>query len=321
MSDGKTNPETEVDTPQLSMLDVLLGSDPKTDTTPEQTSMEESEDEAEVEELSAEAESEEASDNEVEEEEVVEETPSSYTVKVGGDEFEVSLDELRNGYQRQSDYTRKSQSLAEQRKTYESNLSAVQQERSQYAQVLENASQFQNMELEKYNQVDWKELKESDPMEYMDKRMEFQDAKDKMQQVEHEKHRVQQQQQAEYAEHIKKHVASEADKLTQTLPEYSDPALQAQLREYAMKDLGFSKEDVDGITDHRVVLVLYKSMLQDKAAKGTSKKAIKNVPKVVKSGTPESKTQKTRKASQAKRDRLKKTGHARDAADVFLDFV
>jgi hypothetical protein len=62
-------------------------------------------------------------------------------------------------------------------------------------------------------------------------------------------------------------------------------------------------------------------MLQDKAAKGTSKKAIKNVPKVVKSGTPESKTQKTRKASQAKRDRLKKTGHARDAADVFLDFV
>ena len=323
MSDGKTNPVTEVDTPQLSMLDVLIGSDPKEDTNPEQTSVEASEDEAEaeVEELSAEAESEEVSDNEVEEEEVVEETPSSYTVKVDGDEFEGSLDELRNGYQRQSDYTRKSQSLAEQRKAYESNLSAVQQERSQYAQVLENASQFQNMELEKYNQVDWKELKDSDPMEYMEKRMEFQDAKDKMQQVEHERHRVQQQQQAEYAQHIKKHVADESDKLKQAMPEYADPAMQAQLREYAMKDLGFSKEDVDGITDHRVVLVLYKSMLQDKAAKGTSKKATKNVPKVVKSGTPESKTQRTRKASQAKRDRLKKTGHARDAANVFLDFV
>jgi hypothetical protein len=37
-------------------------------------------------------------------------------VKVDGEEREVSLDELRDGYQRQSDYTRKTQDLAAERK-------------------------------------------------------------------------------------------------------------------------------------------------------------------------------------------------------------
>lgn len=38
-----------------------------------------------------------------------------YTVKSGGKEQEVTLDELLNGYQRQSDYTRKTQELAAER--------------------------------------------------------------------------------------------------------------------------------------------------------------------------------------------------------------
>ena len=40
----------------------------------------------------------------------------SYTVKVDGDEQQVSLNELRDGYQRQADYTRKTQELASERK-------------------------------------------------------------------------------------------------------------------------------------------------------------------------------------------------------------
>ena len=43
-------------------------------------------------------------------------TGEAYTVKVDGEEREVSLNELRDGYQRQSDYTRKTQDLAAERK-------------------------------------------------------------------------------------------------------------------------------------------------------------------------------------------------------------
>ena len=43
----------------------------------------------------------------------------SYTVKVDGSAAQVSLDELRDGYQRQSDYTRKTQELASERQRLE----------------------------------------------------------------------------------------------------------------------------------------------------------------------------------------------------------
>ena len=50
---------------------------------------------------------------------VSEEPAGSYTVKVDGSEEQVSLEELRDGYQRQSDYTRKTQELASERKRLE----------------------------------------------------------------------------------------------------------------------------------------------------------------------------------------------------------
>jgi len=42
-----------------------------------------------------------------------------YKAKVGGEEIEVELDELINGYQRTADYSKKTQALAEQRRAVE----------------------------------------------------------------------------------------------------------------------------------------------------------------------------------------------------------
>ncbi len=39
----------------------------------------------------------------------------TYTIKIGGEEQAVSLEELQNGYQRQADYTRKTQELSRER--------------------------------------------------------------------------------------------------------------------------------------------------------------------------------------------------------------
>ena len=77
----------------------------------------ETEEDSVEEEATEEVEETEETDEEVEVEEEVE--PETYKVKVNGEEFEVDIDELKAGYQRQSDYTRKSQELAEQRKQTE----------------------------------------------------------------------------------------------------------------------------------------------------------------------------------------------------------
>tara|TARA_R100001369_G_scaffold13114_1_gene27326 strand:- start:1192 stop:2190 length:999 start_codon:yes stop_codon:yes gene_type:complete len=331
MSEAQTNPQGEVTEPQLNMFDVMFGSEETTN--PEQTieepvstdseEFEVSEDASYNEEETEEVEATEEYDDaeyEVDDEEPQTATKNAYTVKVDGSEYEVTLDELRDGYQRQSDYTRKSQSLAEQRKAYEANLQSVQNERQQYAQVLEHMSSNQNLELQRFEKVDWKELKDSDPMEYMEKRLEYQEAKDNISQLSNERARVQQQTQSEMTQALQDKVQVEAEMLSKALPEYANPDsnLRDSVRGYALS-LGFPEQEINSITDHRVVLVLHKAMLQDQASKGIKK--VKTAPKLVKAGTTQTKGQRSKKSTQIKRDRLLKTGHPRDAANVFLDLI
>ena len=335
MSEGQTNPQAEVEQPepQMNMFDVMFGSEESTN--PEQASEPSQVQQEEVEEapVEAQAEAEVEADvpeeveeqYEVEEAEVAQETKEVdpvYRVKVDGEEFEVSLDELRDGYQRQSDYTRKSQSLAEQRKAYEANLQAVQSEREQYGRVLENVSDMQDMEVARFDKVDWQSLKDSDPVEYMEKRLELQEAKEKSTQIKTEKERVLNQTRVEHQQRLADVMQHETAKLREALPEYADDntGLKQKIRNYAL-ELGFSNQDVSSITDHRVVLVLHKAMLQDQAKKGAIKKVSKKVPRVMKPGTPESKTQRNSRTLKGKRQRLQKSGHPRDAANVFLDMI
>lgn len=328
MEEKETNPSQEVaGSKQLEMYDVMFGSQ---GTNPEQASNEQptEEEESLVDNFvadQAEPEEdyvEEVEEVEVSEEEEIQETSPSYTVKVDGEEFEVDLDELRNGYQRQSDYTKKSQSVAEMRKAYEANLQSVQQERDQYQQVLANMENYQNLELKKYQELDWASLKEDDPVEYMEKRIEFQDAKDKVNQVKQEQMAVQQKTQQEVYQNIQHKVQEEAELLATALPEYSDPSsnLKTELRDFAM-NMGFSEQDVNGITDHKVVLVLHKAMLQDKANSSTSSKVKKGPAKVIKAGVPVTKKQRVARDVQAKRDRLRQTGNVNDAANAFMDLI
>ena len=339
MSEAQTNPQGEVNTPQLNMFDVMFGSDENTN--PEQaienskdtvqseaelvSQLQEETEEAEEAVEEFEAADEDQSDGEVDEvEEEVDdsETDNVYTIKLDGEEHEVTLEELRNGYQRQADYTRKSQSLAEQRKTYEANLEAVQTERGQYAEALELLTKGQESVLDQFADIDWKNLKEEDPVEYMEKRIEFQDTKDRVQSLRREQSRVQEQQQEEMNQIISKKLEAESELLIKKLPEYSDPSstVRDDIRKYTL-DMGFSPEDEDGITDHRVVLVLHKAMMADKGSKSAAIKKSKSVPKVVKAGTTTTKAHKAKKSIQAKRERLSKTGHYRDAANVFLDLI
>ena len=61
----------------------------------------------------------------------------SYTVKVDGAEEQVSLDELRDGYQRQADYTRKTQELASERSRLQQAEAIVQSLEADPAGTLE----------------------------------------------------------------------------------------------------------------------------------------------------------------------------------------
>ena len=258
-----------------------------------------------------------------EESEPVEEVKPRYKAKVGGEEVEVELDELINGYQRSKDYTQKSQALAEQRKAIEaerSHLEQVKQERQAYAQKLQALDSF----LSQQNKgEDLEVLKETDPIGYAVKVAEQSQREKQLAVVRAEQQRIAQQQQAEQQQTLQNHLKAESEKLTSVIPELATPkgdAIRKEIREYA-KSVGWSDQELSSVYDHRAVLTLYKAMKFEQLQKGKPEtlKKVQQAPKMLKPGTSTPST----KSSQEKQvmQKLRQTGKVRDAAAAFERFL
>lgn len=288
---------------------------------------EEVEEEApEEEEGQAEEETEEEVDEE-EETEIVAEEDLKYTIKVDGEELEVGIEELKNGYQRQADYTRKSQALAEQRKETEqiqSERQRLEQERQMYANGLQMLQEQQSSKLQEFDSVDWETLKAEDPYQYMIKKDEYRDAQEKVNNVAQQQALIQQERNEEMQRAKAQFVQQEYNKLVDALPEWKDKdsTIKKDIQEYA-KSVGFLPEEISQLADHRSVLVIKKAMEYDKLTKKVApkKKAVKKVPKVQKSGRGNSKEEAAVDAIKKKRARLQKSGKQDDAASVFYDML
>ena len=110
-------------------------------------------------------------------------------------EEEVTLDELMKGYSRQSDYTKKTQDLSTERKQmeemqrqYNSEISQIQAEREQYVESLNQIIANSSTGLDKFDNVDWASLRDSDPIEYVTKKEEFREQQEKVQALQQEQH-------------------------------------------------------------------------------------------------------------------------------------
>ena len=305
-----------------------------TDAPVDETEVEETEEAEEVEQEAPESEEEGQAEEETEEEvaeeeeyDVVAEEDLKYTIKVDGEELEVGIDELKNGYQRQADYTRKSQALAEQRKETEgiqSERMQLEQERQMYANGLQMLQEQQSAKLNDFSSVDWETLKQEDPYQYMIKKDELRDAQEKVQNVAQQQQHIQQEQMQQQQAAKSEFVRTEYARLIEALPEWEDTnsTIKKDIRDYA-STVGFRPEEIDQLADHRSVLVIKKAMEFDKLTKKVApkKKAVKKVPKVQKSGRGNSKEDAASDVAKKKRARLQKSGKQNDAASVFFDML
>ena len=303
----------------------------ETEATVDEEVVEDTEEAEEVEEEAPEEEgqAEEETEEEVEEEEfdVVAEEDLKYTIKVDGEELEVGIEELKNGYQRQADYTRKSQALAEQRKETEaiqSERMRLEQERQMYANGLQMLQEQQAAKLKPFESVDWESLKSEDPYQYMIKKDEYRDAQERVTNIQQQQHLVQQEQ-AQQAQQARAHfVQQEYSRLVEALPEWNDSksTIKKDVQDYAIS-AGFLPEEVNQLADHRSVLLIKKAMEYDKLTTKVApkKKAVKKVPKVQKSGRGNSKEEVAAETIKKKRARLQKSGKQDDAASIFYDML
>ena len=266
--------------------------------------------------------------SESESEEVQEEAQEEeqrFVVKAAGEEREVTLQELIEGYQKGTDYHKKTNALAEQRKAVEAEKAAVEQAkqaRDAYAERLKVMDQFLSQQMQG---EDIESLKETDPIAYAVKVAEMTRQEKQLQQLRAEQQRIAREQQAEQEVHMERRIAEAAQKVASAIPDYADPKkgekVRSDLRAFA-KSIGYSDAELASATDSRAVVTLwmaaqYQKLQQSKP--GVTKK-VTEAPKLLKPGTA---TGKTIQSEAAKQDfaRLRKTGSRQDAARVFERFL
>ena len=243
-----------------------------------------------------------------------------YTVTIDGTDLSVNLEELIQGYQRNADYTRKTQELAQER-----NQSSEFVERSKKdveakltkLNELNNAAQAQLQQ--EYAEVDFEKLYEEDPVEAA--RLEH-----KMRKKHEQLAQVSQQTQELQAQEFNKYLSEQQKLLSQKVPELMDeqkgPRFKQQMRDY-LGNIGFNDNEINSVYDHRYVMLVKDAMnyrnLQK--AKPGIKKKVANAPKVVKGGVAKSKGQVNAEARRQQLSKLRKTGQVRDAAKFFRNLI
>ena len=243
-----------------------------------------------------------------------------YTVTVDGTDYEVTQNELIQGYQRNADYTRKTQELAvEKQQSSEFVERSKKDVETKLAQLTDLNQAAQTQLQEEYANIDFEKLYDEDPVEAA--RLEH-----KMRKKHDQLSQVQQQTQQLQAQEFQKYMEEQQKQLNIKLPELSHPEkgsqFKKQMRDY-LSSVGFNSQEIDSVYDHRYVMLVKDAMSYrnlQKAKPQIKKKAV-NAPKVVKSGVSKSKGQQQAEAKRQQLSKLRKSGQVRDAAKLFRSLV
>lgn len=172
-----------------------------------------------------------------------------------------SIEKIKSERLMQADYTRKTQEVAEQRK-------AIEAQREHVAQQMKLAEQFAeelgavkaiDMRLAQFGQVNWEQLEQSDPVQAMSLQRQMRDLQAARAQVANQIATKQQQralaEQQEFAKQVQ-----EAEAVLRREIKGWGPEKEQQVTDFTLS-LGFTHQQIKGITDPRLVKVLHDAMV------------------------------------------------------------
>jgi hypothetical protein len=183
------------------------------------------------------------------------------TVKLDGKTQAVPLSDVIKSYQQEADYTRKTQALAEQRRTWEGERQVAI---STYQQQLAQASALGNLArqqlLAEFQNIDWNKMRMEDPVKWSVMNTDFNQKAGvidrHLAQINEQAQAQEMQRQQELSQKV---LPAEREKLLEARPEWRDEqqftAARAQMKDAATK-LGFSDAELSQIYDHRYMIAL-----------------------------------------------------------------
>lgn len=213
-------------------------------------------------------------------------------IEWNGNKYQVPVD-LKDGFMMQSDYTKKTQEVAEMRRAAEveaAQIKAFQMERA-FAQKVET-DQRQLGAYDTYIESLAQQLQQVDlnavPFEQVFKvKLELDRAKEARQKIADGIESKRQEFQAELTKHFDEQRAKGREALQKLIPSFSDATIK-ELHEYATKTLGLSQMPLEALeSDPRIAQAMWKAQQYDRLRADTAKAqaTAKSAPPVVKPGS------------------------------------
>ena len=258
--------------------------------------------------------------------EVTEETqtesqePNLHRLKVNGQEIEVSLDELKAGYSRDSDYRQKTHTLGMEKRDLEAQKNSLRQSYdAKLTELNELIATADATVRQQQGSEDLQRLYNEDPTQAA--KLDY-ELRQRQVQLDDMRTKAKQAQAKQYSEFLEAQRELAATKI----PEYSDPNKADQFRinmRNSLRGYGFNDEEIGSLADHRFLMVAKDAMnyqsLKDK--RPIVQKKVANAPKVVKSGVAKSSTSSGREQIRNKIGKVRKTGNIHDASSAILDII
>jgi ribonuclease HII len=171
---------------------------------------------------------------------------------------------IKPGLMFQSDYTKKTQALSEQRKAFEQHEQAVQAERQYYANQLKGFVQQLSQTIQQGpTEEQLVELSRTDPMAYIKAKADRDARMLQLQQAQYQQQQVLQQQEADQRRKFEDWKANERNTLMSKLPEWKDESAAKreidEMSAYA-QSIGYQPQELSELYDHRAYLVLRDAM-------------------------------------------------------------
>lgn len=244
------------------------------------------------------------------------------TIKIGDAEREVTVGELKRGYLREQDYTRKTQEVAEARKTF---VTQAQQYEGHFQTQLQEvgflAQTLMQQLVEGDKATNWDELRQKNPAEFVARQHDKQQKQQLLGRAIQAFKEGQQRQSGLQQEQHQQHLAEESQKLLTVIPEWIDPAVRQTEQQKVAKfllDMGVSEEEVSALSDAKTVAIARMAMLykQGQSARAKAKQQLqKPVPPLQRSSGGVRDPNPNRTVSGKLMTQAKKSGRVEDFAE------
>lgn len=246
--------------------------------------------------------------------------PEMITVKVDGEEIAVTLEDLKRSYSGQGKIQKGMQEAAEARKQ----AAAMAQQAQAMAQQL--TAMYQKVQQSGFiapPKEPSRELFDSDPIGYMEAKMDYDQKVKEYQAQQQQLAQMQQYQQQQMTVAQQQKLQQEIELLRQKVPELGDAEKASKFRENLVKvgnDYGYSPEELSMVSDHRALMVLRDAMRwrQSQAKRSQVEQKSKGARPVIKPQAKKTSDPKRQKVRQSK-SKLKQTGSIDDALSLIMN--